>query len=288
MISFRFHLMSLTAVFLALALGIILGYTVINEATVNGLENRIKVVRGQKDEAQKNLGVWQKFGEDAESAVIAGQLNGVRVVVVAPEGTDSGALDDLDQALNNAGAIDAGRLTLSDKWAEEGPTTRVAIAGALGIVGPISTEAVTATAAERLATEMAAGGGATLPALIAANLIRLDAGDPATTPGEAARFVFIGAGAPVGFEEPFARALGQRMPARVLIADTSSDEEFDTSLVALMREDPGEARVSTVDHVQSPRGRIAVILAVRQFAQEAVGNYGDRGFGADRAAPANA
>lgn len=288
MISFRFHLLSLAAVFLALALGIVLGYTLINEATVTGLENRIETVRRQKDDARDDLATWNKFGEDAEAAVIGGQLNGVRVLIVAPEGTDSGAVDDLDAALATAGAIDAGRLVLSDKWSEEGPTTREAIAGAIGIVGPISTEAVTATAAERLATEMAAGGGPTLGSLITANLVRLDAGDPAATPGENARVVFVGGGPAHGFVEPLARALGQRMPARVLVADASSDEEFDLSLVSLLRKDPGEARLSTVDHVQSTRGRVAAILALREMGRDAVGNYGDRGFGADRAAPASA
>ncbi len=288
MISFRFHLMSLTAVFLALALGIVLGYTVINEATVNRIEDRIAVVRRQKDDAKRDLGVWQKYGADSENAIEAGQLNGVRVLVIAPEGTDSGVLDDLDRAFATAGVIDAGRLMVSDKWAETGATTRTAIAGALGIVGPISTEAVTATAAERLAGELADGGGPTLGALIAANLIRLDAGDPATTPGPGARVVIVGDRAPTGFTEPVARALGQKMPARVVVADASKDEEFDQSLVALLRDDPGESRLSTVDHVQSARGRVAVILALREFAHDAVGNYGDRGFGADRAAPANA
>lgn len=286
MISFRFHLMSLTAVFLALALGIVLGYTVLDEATVNTLESRIRVVRGQKDDALDSLAVWNRFGEQSEEAIVAGRLEGVRVLVVAPEGTDGGTLDDLDGALASAGAVDAGHLELSDKWAEEGPPTRTAVAGALGIVGPISTEAVVATAAERLAREFAEGGGPTLPALIAANLVQLDAGDPAATPGADVRIVIVSQGVPEGVVEPLARALGQQLPARVLVADASNDEEFEQSLVALLREDPGEARLSTVDHVGTPRGRVAAVLALREFAQNTVGDYGDRGFGADRAAPA--
>lgn len=285
MISFRFHLMSLASVFLALALGIVLGYTVIYEGTGNQIEDRIETVRRQKDEAQSDLEVWSTFGDEAEDAIVAGQLNGIRVLVVSPEGTDGGALDELDQALANAGAIDAGHLVLSNQWAEEGPETRTAIAGALGIVGPISTEAVTATAAERLAGEFNEGGGPTLPALIASNLVRLDAGDPAATPGANARIVLVSDGPPLGFTEPFARAVGQAMPARVVVADATSDEEFDDSLVALLRDDPGEARLSTVDHIRSPRGRVAIVLAIREFAQGRVGDYGSSP-GADRAAPA--
>ena len=41
MINFRFHLASLIAVFLALAIGIVMGSTVVKEATVKGLRSEI-------------------------------------------------------------------------------------------------------------------------------------------------------------------------------------------------------------------------------------------------------
>jgi hypothetical protein len=47
MINFRYHLLSLVAVFLALAIGIVMGSTVIDRAIVDGLRNRI-------DTAEKN------------------------------------------------------------------------------------------------------------------------------------------------------------------------------------------------------------------------------------------
>ena len=49
MINFRFHLVSLIAVFLALALGVVMGSTVIDRAVVNGLENRIKHVENKAE-----------------------------------------------------------------------------------------------------------------------------------------------------------------------------------------------------------------------------------------------
>ena len=44
MINFRFHLVSLTAVFLALGIGIAVGATVVDRATVDFLETRLKGV----------------------------------------------------------------------------------------------------------------------------------------------------------------------------------------------------------------------------------------------------
>ena len=47
MINFRYHLISIVAVFLALGIGIVMGSTVIDRAIVDGLQNRI-------DTAEKN------------------------------------------------------------------------------------------------------------------------------------------------------------------------------------------------------------------------------------------
>ena len=50
MINFRFHLVSLIAVFLALGLGILVGSTVIDQKIVNRLDTEIDSVRKENDE----------------------------------------------------------------------------------------------------------------------------------------------------------------------------------------------------------------------------------------------
>jgi hypothetical protein len=152
-------------------------------------------------------------------------------------------------------------------------------------VGPNSIESVTDTAAKRMASEFVAGGGPTLPALVDANLARLDAGDPAATPGENTRFLVIDNGAPTGLLEPFTRELAGQAPKRVLVADNSPDQTVADSLVAILRAKPESALFSTVDHFDTPQGHIAAILALRDFDRGATGDYGSC-CGADRAAPA--
>ena len=49
MINFRFHLVSLVAVFLALAVGVVMGYGVLGQPTVETLENRIDTVEANAD-----------------------------------------------------------------------------------------------------------------------------------------------------------------------------------------------------------------------------------------------
>ena len=48
MINFRFHIASLVAVFLALALGVVMGSTVVDRAIVESLRTQIDDVRGER------------------------------------------------------------------------------------------------------------------------------------------------------------------------------------------------------------------------------------------------
>jgi hypothetical protein len=284
LISFRFHIVSLAAVFMALALGIVMGTAFLNEATVNNLEGRIRSVRADVDNARQELSVLRDFTNEAENALVEDRLPGVRVLMVVPEGLDGSVTDKMRTVLATAGAIDAGTLTIDKAWAEETPPTDE-IATALGIVGPSSITSITDAAAERLAGEFADGGGSTLPSLVEANLMRLDAGDPASTPGGPVRYLVIDNGAPAGLLEPLTRALAARSPNAVLVADAGPDDAVGDSLVGVLRGDPQRAQFSTVDHVRTPPGRVAAILALRDFARGVTGDYGS-GPGADRASPA--
>ncbi len=53
MINFRFHLVSLVAVFLALAIGIVMGYGVLGQPTVDTLQDRIDVVEANAEAAAR-------------------------------------------------------------------------------------------------------------------------------------------------------------------------------------------------------------------------------------------
>lgn len=284
MISFRFHIVSLAAVFMALALGVVLGTAFINDGIVDTLKNDIKSVRADRDVARDELGDWREFGDEAEDAIVEGKLDGVRVLTVVPEGLDGSIVDKLRSLLGRAGAIDAGIVTLDKAWADD-PAPTDEIAAALGIVGPSSIGSVTDAAADRLARDFAAGGGATLPTLVEANFLRIDAGDPAATPGGPARVVVIDNGVPEGLLEPLTRALTRALPKSVLVADAGPDDTVSDSLVGVLRGEPDGAQFSTVDHFRTASGRIAAILALRDFERGNVGDYGTAA-GHDRAAPA--
>ena len=52
MINFRFHVVSLIAIFLALALGVVIGAGVIDRGVVNALNNRLDSVEAKSDRIQ--------------------------------------------------------------------------------------------------------------------------------------------------------------------------------------------------------------------------------------------
>jgi hypothetical protein len=96
-VSFRFHIVSIVAVFLALALGIAMGVTVIDKATVDLLQRRLDGVHDEvnaanqrSDGLQRDLGRASQYEGSVEPILIDGKLSGVPVTVIAVRGIDQG------------------------------------------------------------------------------------------------------------------------------------------------------------------------------------------------------
>ncbi|MGC4772845.1 copper transporter [Micromonospora sp. DT44] len=122
MINFRYHVVSLTAVFLALAIGLVVGTAALNgpvadslKQQVTGLRKDNQQLRQQVNSMEKQLGLEEEFAEQMSQVVLPGTLTGRRVVVLSlPNGRDhtEGVLKKLQQA----GATITGRVDLQDKF----------------------------------------------------------------------------------------------------------------------------------------------------------------------------
>ncbi|MDQ3107403.1 MAG: copper transporter, partial [Actinomycetota bacterium] len=124
MVNFRFHLVSLTAVFLALAAGITIGAGVVDRATVDQIERRLEEVDGrredtnrQNDELRSDLTRWGNFAEESGDRLVAGQLTGTPVVVVATNGVNRDLVNSVRSALVTAGAEIDGTIWFTGRWA---------------------------------------------------------------------------------------------------------------------------------------------------------------------------
>jgi hypothetical protein len=122
MINFRFHLISLVAVFLALAVGVAMGASFVDRATVETLRDRVDALddgyRQRGDELQSVT--EQLESSDSQAAALAGEgsraltgaLAETPVVLVTGDGVPGDVVDATRSSLAAAGAIDSGTLRL--------------------------------------------------------------------------------------------------------------------------------------------------------------------------------
>jgi hypothetical protein len=131
MINIRYHIVSITAVFLALGIGVLLGSTFLDRATVNVLDSQInsaeKRIRATHEETDRlNQQVSESRERDASlilvgsESLLAGELTDAPVLVVAAPGVDDDAISVVSTILERSDADFRGTVQLSDDLAFTG------------------------------------------------------------------------------------------------------------------------------------------------------------------------
>lgn len=290
MISFRFHLVSIVAVFLALALGVLVGTTVVSQGVIDDLERRAdealqrsEELRGQVEELQADLRSWEAFGASVEPLLVGGQLAGREVLVVIQEDVDPAELDGVLRALQESGATAVPVLVLTARLALTDGSSRAELAAALGTSAATDPELLAVEAARRLAGRLAGGPGPApdvLEELVTGGFVALRGGQPPEEVGGPDQAVVVLSGGPeppavepARFLQPLTVALVQALQPVVAAETTDTVYPF----VPLLRADGAlGGRVVTVDNADTLPGRIAVVLGLRDLLQdpEKGGDYG--------------
>jgi Copper transport outer membrane protein, MctB len=111
LIDFRYHVVSIVAVFLALALGLFLGSTTLQSTVTRNLHHQANVVTGrnrallaQNGLLSKQLGDEQGFMAAVEPYAVADKLVGETVALVSAPGVDGGLRKSVSATLTLAGA----------------------------------------------------------------------------------------------------------------------------------------------------------------------------------------
>ena len=127
MIDFRYHLVSIVAVFLALAIGIVVGSTALKPAVLSGLQRTTAQERKQIDGLiAQNAGLKQQrdaaqqFAASSEHLLLHGLLDGQRVVLVEAPGAPGGVTTGVSAALTQAGAVVTGQLQVQQQFFSTG------------------------------------------------------------------------------------------------------------------------------------------------------------------------
>jgi hypothetical protein len=309
MINFRFHIVSLIAVFLALALGVVMGATVIDEAIVDGLNARIKRVenesdaqRAQNSELQAEIDRLELFVGD--EFAVAGLFEGTPVPVIAPRGVDGDTARSTAALLQVAGANAPGVLWLEDKWQLGDAETRQELAEILG-VSRSGAEVLREEAWTRIAERLQAGEASpstpdVLEALVDGEFVSFQAvGDDAELdiaeyPGAGTRVLLVDqSDASDDAGELVESAMTAFVDAGVpqVLGEVYREEEDGPNRgirLAVVREnDELEPVVATVDDLERTEGKIAATWALADLGNGTVGHYGYGDTAADGPLPAD-
>ena len=134
MIDFRYHLVSIVAVFLALAIGIVVGSTAIKGSVLTGLDlaskHELQVNRSlyaHNNQLKNEINADEKFAQAAEGSLVRGLLVGEHVVLVLAPGADSPTVDGVTTALQKSGAVVSGQVVLSQQFFDTGSVNEQAL-----------------------------------------------------------------------------------------------------------------------------------------------------------------
>jgi hypothetical protein len=133
-IDFRYHIVSIVAVFLALAVGVVLGSATLNGPITKELRKSVVALRHEEDnQISLNQSLRhqnksdQQFAQAAEPVLLSHLLAGERVVLVRAPGAPGDVTDGVTQALTQAGAKVTGQVNVQAMFFDPKSATRDAL-----------------------------------------------------------------------------------------------------------------------------------------------------------------
>ncbi|GAB2663694.1 copper transporter [Nocardia goodfellowii] len=299
MISARQHLISIVGIFLALAIGVVLGSQTLAADMLTGLRSDKSELRQQVETlAEQNrrqtdeLEAADRFIAGSSDRILQGALADRTVAVFTTPDADPADVEAVSRGLETAGAAITGRMALTDAFldASEGDRMRTSLtnvipAGAqlrtgavdqaslagdlLGLVlllDPVNTQPRSTPEELALVLETLRGGGF------------LAYGDTPARPAQLA-LVITGNGARASENNQganiarFAGALRARSAGTVLAGRAGAAEG--SGPIAEVRSDSVLATtVTTIDHLDREIGRVTAVLGLSEQLNGGAGRYG--------------
>lgn len=301
MISLRYHILSIAAVFLALAIGVVLGSTALSGRLLSGLADdksslgkQVSDLQAQRNALNARLDDADRFGTSVGPLVVKGQLDQRTVALVTTSDATPADRDAVRNLLKSAGATVTSEVQLTENFTDPAkndqlralvprivpagvqlPTASDAGTLAGGLLGPI----LLLNPQNNQAQSAAAESASALSALSQGGFVRTS-GDlkPAQlavviTGAQAAG---DGAGDRAATVARFATQLRHSGVGAVLAGRAGSADG--TGPVGVVRADTAATSVlSTVDDVDSAAGRVVTVLALREQLDGHAGRYGTAG-----------
>lgn len=132
MIDFRYHLVSIIAVFLALTVGLVLGTTMLQDPLLNTLQNETADLRGQTEDLRTERDVADRvnaggdqLADAAAQDLLRDRLRDLDVVLVQAPGADADTAAALGDRIEEAGGSVAGRVEVRSEFVDPANTAFV-------------------------------------------------------------------------------------------------------------------------------------------------------------------
>ncbi len=302
MIDFRYHLVSIVAVFLALAVGIVLGSTALQEPISRNLDEQVSALTQDKEDLREQVRDLEAridydnaLIDEVAPTMVSGRLAGESVVIVALPGAQSETVDEVAESVEQSGATVTGRVTVQPAFVD--PEQTAVLDALIAQVPPpgidLASEATPtpydragAVLADALVTKDLAAvgeeyqpGSTVLVALTEGGFVDVD-GTPTQRAGLA---VIVGPSAPEQVTEQtdadndaLVRLTGQldaRGQGSVAGGPPTASTEGGFLAAVINGGDRGEG-VSTVNTANAASGQLTVNLALVEQLAGGAGNYG--------------
>ncbi|NIJ11552.1 hypothetical protein FHU38_001896 [Saccharomonospora amisosensis] len=301
MISLRYHVVSIAAAFLALAVGVVLGSTALSGALLSGLSDqkgelaqRVTDLEAERNGLKARLADADAFAGSVGPSAVDGMLDQRSVVLVTTSDAREADRSALTELIKEAGGSVAGEVRLTGSFTDSARADQVR-----DIVTRLQPAGV------RLPTETDPGSlaGALLGSVL---LLDKDNALPQSTPEE--RAAVLAGLADGGFVKPGAQVrpaqLAVVLTGGVARGEAAGDRaatlarfatQFDragagtvlagdapsasgSGAIGVARADTSAGSIlSTVDNVDTSAGRVVTVLALREQLEGRAGNYGVAG-----------
>ena len=282
MINLRFHIVSLVAVFLALAIGIAVGATVVDQGLVSQSQRRISALDKTLQDRAASIKILrsdqsraEKFAAEAEPRMVRARLAATPVLFVSDGQLSDAGLNSLVATLRASGARLVGVIDVANAIGIDG---KVALERARAALGGASTRSETirflvrqrviGAIAQPLVVEP-------LEPLVKAGFLQtkgIDGVDRLEIVPIGTRVIFLDRSVAADRAVVVAGLLRELAVAKVptlVLGETTS------SVIQLVRTESSlGSLLSTVDGPTTIAGRVAVVYALEDLGRGLVGHYG--------------
>jgi hypothetical protein len=302
-ISFRYHLVSIIAVFLALALGIVVGTTLLNGPVTNDLRHQVNSLKNQRADLNDQVKQLQAQVNDAGdfastygAQLVKGSLAAQNVLLVALPGASTGNEDGIARQIQAAGGKVTGRVGLTNDYVDERRASGI-LSLATGPARPLPLTLPTTNDAGQVGGTLLAwvltghGQHSDLTQVMSGfselHMVTTDGNDITPT----TKIVVVGDGALAkddyasGVELSLVKALRKWGLAVVVAGDSSTAKGG--GIVAQVRGSDVRSTVATVDNADTEAGQVSTVLTLAAALNQQVGHFGT-GAGADALFPSPA